>query len=526
MKKLLLILCFLIATGGSLAQATVYTVCHTCDHRSVTEAFSSNDLEPGDIIEVQAATIGGTSVFYSEFIVPGNEDDGASGNPVIIKARDGDTITLSAYKDAVTSEQMRVISANGYADYLSWRNLKFHGGSIATVQIWYQDYNRFENCDFIGGPAYGLYLQDITYFAMEDCTVDGYAANDAVHIGKTDDYAMVGTKLDGVTVTNSATGIEIRDGDFTGGTFNNLHVSNCSGTGISIESAASNVLITNSTTNNNAIGLRFDASSGVVEDHIAIGNTGDGMATNTGGVAIFRRCYTEDNGSAAAMAGEGFTAHSTDQLTLEYCVGINNWNAGVGCTANSGVTIIGGTFIGNGEQKNERNSNIWIDSDGKWVIKNTITKCLDPTRYEVKVTSNGIGATLVSLDYNIYGVKDRFYWDAAQISFATFKANTGGDANSLNTDPLLATTGVSNYRLQDGSPAYNAGTSGVTMESTTDHRGRSVPKNVFYDVGAYESMRVYRAPDIGAYESKKKSVMEPVRNNAFGIPHFIRRHSP
>ncbi len=65
-------------------------------------------------------------------------------------------------------------------------------------------------------------------------------------------------------------------------------------------------------------------------------------------------------------------------------------------------------------------------------------------------------------------------------------ANTSGTVtltNSILTDPLFVDPANSNYCLQSGSPAINAG---VNVGLTSDYEGNSVPISQYPDIGAYE----------------------------------------
>jgi len=78
------------------ASGTLYTVCSSgCNTTSIQGFLNANSLSPGDILEVQAATPGGTAV-YQEMVVPAANHSGTSNQPVTIRARAGDTIIIDA----------------------------------------------------------------------------------------------------------------------------------------------------------------------------------------------------------------------------------------------------------------------------------------------------------------------------------------------------------------------------------------------------------------------------------------------
>ena len=95
-KKILFSIIFL---SGFLmwgnAQAAIYTVCSSgCDETTIQAVFDNNDLSGNDIVEVQADSEGGSKTF-AETVTPGANDSGTAENPVILRARTGDTITIS-----------------------------------------------------------------------------------------------------------------------------------------------------------------------------------------------------------------------------------------------------------------------------------------------------------------------------------------------------------------------------------------------------------------------------------------------
>jgi len=75
--------------------------------------------------------------------------------------------------------------------------------------------------------------------------------------------------------------------------------------------------------------------------------------------------------------------------------------------------------------------------------------------------------TGTSYDYNDYfsAAGTPFNWGGAAYNFANWKANSGLDAHSLNSDPKLTNAGAANFSLLLGSPAIDAGTNlGATYQ--------------------------------------------------------------
>jgi len=87
----------LVVLIGLRAWATTYTVCSSgCDYTSIRGVFNNEDLNSGDIVEIRADTPGGTKTYYESGVIRWYaEDSGTADNPVILRGREGDTITIS-----------------------------------------------------------------------------------------------------------------------------------------------------------------------------------------------------------------------------------------------------------------------------------------------------------------------------------------------------------------------------------------------------------------------------------------------
>lgn len=112
-----LFIALLLSCGTALA--ATYPVGPGQTYTTFGALFSAVDLSPGDIVEARAATVGGSYTF-TETVSPGANDFGASGNPLIIRARSGDTITIDAqntrnYCLEITSSANSYITVQGFA---------------------------------------------------------------------------------------------------------------------------------------------------------------------------------------------------------------------------------------------------------------------------------------------------------------------------------------------------------------------------------------------------------------------------
>ena len=99
MKRLLPIILIALLLVPVVGWATTYTVCSSgCDYTSIQAVFDNEDLEPGDIIEVRADTVGGTKT-YTEKVSVTNTDGGSAAGYVTLRGRDGDTIIISVIQE-------------------------------------------------------------------------------------------------------------------------------------------------------------------------------------------------------------------------------------------------------------------------------------------------------------------------------------------------------------------------------------------------------------------------------------------
>jgi hypothetical protein len=89
-------------------------------------------------------------------------------------------------------------------------------------------------------------------------------------------------------------------------------------------------------------------------------------------------------------------------------------------------------------------------------------------------------------DYNcFYGgaTSSPFYYNGANRTFAQWKTATGGDANSINQEPLFKDALINDFTLTDSSACIDSGT---YVSLSQDHAGILVPQRYGVDIGAYE----------------------------------------
>lgn len=238
-----------------------------------------------------------------------------------------------------------------------------------------------------------------------------------------------------------------------------------------------------STTNSNNTGMFLYQNTGVIVERFKIHDCNrsglwieDGAGAYGHDIAV-RHGLIYGNGKASITSTEfsgGLIVSAANTGGLDNLSIYNNTIYDNGGSATSSATKRGGLLLysyaggANASTINVKNN----------LIFNNAT-------YDLQITEVTAAFTGITLDYNlIYRasgnmiVNDTNTYDYSQ--FATYKSASGYDTNSINADPLLVSAG-SDFRLQSGSPAINAGTN---VGLTTDYQGFAV-------VGA---------PDAGALE--------------------------
>jgi hypothetical protein len=105
-------------------EAATYSICSSgCTETSFSSFFGKYNLMSGDILEARADTVGGSKTFV-ETITPSPNTAGTAGNPVIIRARAGDTITIQGPGDTgYASNCIRVTSPSN--SYITFSGFQF-----------------------------------------------------------------------------------------------------------------------------------------------------------------------------------------------------------------------------------------------------------------------------------------------------------------------------------------------------------------------------------------------------------------
>lgn len=178
-----------------------------------------------------------------------------------------------------------------------------------------------------------------------------------------------------------------------------------------------------------------------------------GFSNYVTGVTVRGCVFTENVADAIYVAGDTInvyqnlicSAYVGTQCNINVSVGVNWWNNTHYSTASDNATVqtlnLSGARLANISIKN----NIFFQT-------NPLCKML--------MHATGAGTTGVDINYNLYSYTStgsRWAWQGTNRTWTTWKSSSGQDANSPTpADPAFVTPG-SDFALQDGSPAINAG---------------------------------------------------------------------
>jgi len=239
-------------------------------------------------------------------------------------------------------------------------------------------------------------------------------------------------------------------------------------------------------------GIMFFESPNVLIEHNEIDYNGrDGISSDDNSTnAIVRYNDVHNNGQQDLTGnGDGITAHNG-------CTGHQYYNNLVYENRNSGFATIEGSsgvaynnaVVNNGDSASTNmgvRAGFYNGDVSAWTIKNNIFQGNYPN--EFRGDTSGIGS--LTADYNAFyhsgnniTTQPTIYKSSTSTGYtlAEWQVAYNQDMHSISSNPFLVS--VTNFRLQNTSPAINAGTD---VGLTTDYEGnpKSGPN---FDIGAYE----------------------------------------
>jgi len=155
--------------------------------------------------------------------------------------------------------------------------------------------------------------------------------------------------------------------------------------------------------------------------------------------------------------------------------GLRIWDAAGGTVSNT--TVYNNVFYGNGIGIIVENEQTNLKIKNNLLTENTASASASEITMQSGKTYTGL-----AVDYNLYyraTGSTYLKWGATGYNLADWKTNSAGDAHAVNASPLL--TSATDFHLQAGSPAINAG---VSVGLTQDFLGRPVGNPP--EIGAYE----------------------------------------
>lgn len=419
-----------VVSDSTDSSGTVYTVCSSgCTSTTFSNLFSSIDLDPGDIVEARADTPGGSKTFY-ETVTPGSDDYGSEDNPLIIRARSGDTITIDGG------------DTRNYAFYVTGDYITIEGFSVDNT---------------LRSAIYARFGTGVT---IDNCSVN---------LGEVPEQSPAQNGILGSEVTNFVVKNNIITTD--------LAAWNRQNDGIACGRC------TAPTIHNNTITLRNTREAPTRNDCIETWGSSDLTITNN---------YCTQPGCTISIGG--LQLEGEEGVDLGTWTIMNNYIKGhfgstlfvsektggtVDVVAYNNTAISTNTtpckiHITNGVINGFRN-NVCYNATG------SSDTCLSIPDKAV-VTPANIGNNLYHDDA---GGTSRVYMNGSYYGWSAWQA-TGSDIHGLNTDPVLNPDGTP----MSNSPVIDNGED-LSHYFTTDVTGTPRPQGSAWDIGAFELVGGY-----------------------------------
>ena len=443
--------------------AVTYTICSSgCTATTFSGLFSAIDLEPDDVIEVQADTPGGSKTFI-ERVTPGSNDYGSAGHPLIIRVRAGDTIIIQGSGDTGygSSGIYMVGAANGYITFDGF-NLTNYGYSGVRLS----------------GNSAASKLPGIT---IKNCT----ATTSVISVNTDTTQCYMASYTDGLVLENNTCNIADQVNNNQTDCFYFAGVSNT------------------------------DINGNLCNDQNADGDGhNDGIQSQGGGGGSVplgsTYNYTVRNN---IFVHRGSHTDAKQLMYFEYETGGNNYiynNVAYALSGGGG----GSQMISVANKNNGTNGNFFVYNNTfrptgnilafvtdvyspNITFKNNIVYSEQPNSGGTISIANTAGSSASNnLYYNINGSSEQWFrWGTTYYTFNQWNTNVEG-GTAVWGDPLFISTSFYPYDLQvlSGSPAIDAGAD-ISGAFVVDKVGTSRPQGSAWDIGAYEYIQASPPPD-------------------------------
>jgi hypothetical protein len=482
-----------VALLGTRAFATTYVVTPGGTYATFTALMAAKRLAPGDLVQFQASTPGGSATFAQTLTPNGS---GTAGQPITIEARPGDTITID-------------------------------GGLVRANDIYFYDlsYIIIDGLNLrnaAGGPVSGsLTINQCNYITIQNCDIEVSLVGDGVNARR--GIAAV-NYCNNLQILNNRVAID--DGSWGPGETDCINV------------MGNNMLIQgNYLSMHNAYDLQPSGHNDCCQtlncaNLVINGNTMDRnlLATFTQGQGIICEWYNTTSSASPTNYG---TATITNNVIFGYFgsfgVSCNSRNEPYTSDATVAITFANNT-IDSFDFASSAPAQFAHDTTGSWsggslTIKNNIfyMRRLSGQTCALSVSAPYAAGNLVS-DYNHFfasasigptsqmlALNGTFYtW--AQWQAAGYDAHGIGFGSTGWVAPVFVDQPNGNYSLPSQSPDIDAGTDLAPLFNA-DRVGTSRPQGLAWDIGAYEEVPSVQ-PIAAAPTFSTQPVSQSVASNA------------
>ncbi|MCB1133546.1 MAG: right-handed parallel beta-helix repeat-containing protein, partial [Verrucomicrobiae bacterium] len=251
------------------------------------------------------------------------------------------------------------------------------------------------------------------------------------------------------------------------------------------------VTVRGTTISGHSIGIRSLGGSAVIEDSIIIDN---GTGTALPDVTV-SGSYLRDNGIGFDGVNHG---------TISNTVIADSVSAGITSSNQSGTTI------------NLENVTFSFDSGtGVFMNAGTLTIANSIFSWENGVAIQLGGSSTVVSDYNLFNPIGGAYISAVATTMATWRAVTGGDANSFVGDPSFVDAANGDYHLQSTVGAWDENTE-TFLPSANQSPG--IDRGDPGDAVGLEPVTNGNRINLGAYGGTAEASMSPTQFILFNAP--------
>jgi parallel beta-helix repeat protein len=336
----------------------------------------------------------------------------------------------------------------------------------------------------VGGTYFGASLAGRSYVTLAGLTFAGTVA-DGIYVSGGDHLTITGNEVSGAgrpAKSHTAPGISIRGATSSVVSGNYSHHNN--GTGILLNSGATDITVDGNTASFNAEGFQRNANGINV---ISPGNT-------------VLRNVTHDNEDSGIQF---YTGGNNNLATLN--VTYNNGDHGI-----DDLNVTGGRLIGNTVFRNCTTGINVEGSSGNYQVVNNIAvdngvypayKGISCARRAGNIGIWDSAPASTTVDHNLVWLTTpgkMYAFKTTYTSLAAMQAATQQEANGIQADPRFANAAGWNLRLLTGSPAIDRGDSGVSGAQSSDIAGNPRADDPATANTFAEGPRRY--DDLGAYE--------------------------